>query len=109
MEIGMPKNLIIVAVTCIGLCSCTWVKLTEDGAQVRVLKTQPDNCRNLGRTTSVSRAEVARIQRNEDKVALELETLARNHAVGMGGDTIVIEGGVTGNAERTFGVFDCSQ
>ncbi len=105
----MTKIFIVVAVTCIGLSSCTWVKLTQDGARVQVLNTQPDNCKLMGRTTSISRAEIASIRRNEDKVSLELETLARNHAVAMGGDTIVVAGDVTGNAEQTFRVFNCSR
>lgn len=93
--------------TCFALSSCTWVKLTEDGARVLVLTTAPGGCERLGRTTSMSKAEIANVDRKQTKVATELETLARNYAVGMGGNTIVAEDAMKDDGKQTFIVYNC--
>jgi hypothetical protein len=105
----MQKSLFFTVVICIGLSSCTWVKLTEEGARVLVQTTVQSDCERLGRTTSMSKAEIAKVDRKESKVATELETLARNHAVGMNGNTIVAEGEMTEDGKQTFIVYSCPQ
>jgi hypothetical protein len=105
----MRKRLFFTVAICVGLSSCTWVKLTEDGAKVMVRTTAPSDCERLGRTTSMSKAEIAKVDRSETKVATELETLARNYAVGMGGNTIVAEDEVTEDGKQTFVVYSCPQ
>ena len=100
------RKIFLIAI-CIGLSSCTWVKLTEDGARVLVRSTAPSDCERLGRTTSMSKAEIAKVDRKQTKVAIELETLARNYAVGMGGNTIVAEDAMTDDGEQTFIVYNC--
>ena len=103
----MQKILLFTITICIGLSSCTWVKLTEDGARVLVRTTASGDCERLGRTTSMSKAEIAGVDRKQAKVATELETLARNYAVGMGGNTIVSEGEITEDGKQTFTVYSC--
>jgi hypothetical protein len=103
----MQKSLFITVAIFIGLSSCTWVKLTEDGARVLVQTTVPSDCERLGRTTSMGKAEIAKVDRKQTKVATELETLARNYAVGMGGNTIVAEDEITEDGKQTFIVYSC--
>ena len=91
----------------IGLAGCTWVKLTSEGEKVAMVNSADPACNKLGTTTSIGRSEVASIERNQAKVATELETLARNHAAGMGGNTILPAGPVTEEGQRTFTVYDC--
>jgi hypothetical protein len=55
----------------------------------------------------MSKAEIAKIDRKQSKVAIELETLARNYAVGMGGNTIVAEDAMSNDGEQTFIVYNC--
>jgi len=55
----------------------------------------------------MSKAEIAKVDRKQTKVAIELETLARNYAVGMGGNTIVAEDAMTDDAQQTFIVYNC--
>ena len=104
----MPiRTLVASLLVCLGLAGCTWVKLTSEGETVSVTNTVDAACKKLGTTTSIGRSELASIDRNKDKVAIELETLARNHAVGMGGNTIVAQGPVTQEGQQTFSVYHC--
>lgn len=86
---------------------CTWVELTDDGAAVRVSGNVSGNCELRGTTTSVSRAAVAGIDRNQQKFESELEILARNQAAILRGNVIVPAGPVEDN-QRTYRVFRCS-
>jgi hypothetical protein len=90
------------------LTACTWVKVDEEGQGVTVVSSAPESCRRLGTTTSITRAEIASIDRSSKKVATEMETLARNAAARMGGDTIVAESEVSKAGEQTFIVYRCS-
>ena len=89
------------------LQACTWVKATEGGEKVVVSQAQGiSNCERKGAVDSVLKSQVAGVQRNAAKVAGELETLARNEAARMGGDTIVAESGIQ-DGKQTFGVYRC--
>lgn len=70
---------------------CTWVKLDDAASRVRVayngnLGVVP--CRALGEIGVSVKDRVGFYQRNDLKVRDELETLARNEAVGLHADTI---------------------
>ena len=87
------------------LSSCVWVKLTPEGENVAVLtNAEVANCTRTGTTTVEVRDRVV-LDRNDEKVALELRTLARNRAADRG-DAIVpstdVEDGV-----QTFVIYRC--
>ncbi len=104
----MPTRTVVALVLMfVGLSGCTWVKLTTEGEQVAVMSRADPACKKLGRTTSIGVSELASIDRNEAKVATELETLARNQAPGLGGNTIVPNGPVSKEGEQTFTVYQC--
>ena len=89
------------------LTACTWVKLDTAGEKVRVLSAEEaSGCKELGKTNVMLRATVAGIERNEEKVKKELETLARNSAGGMGGDTVVPASEIE-DGKQTFAVYRC--
>ena len=89
------------------LAGCTWVKLDEAGQNVSVLNPdEAESCKSAGKVTAISRAKVAGVTRNENKLALELETIARNEAATMDGDSIVPMGDINGN-ERDYRVYQC--
>lgn len=89
------------------IISCTWVRLTTDGENV-VVKTQEEvtDCKRVAKTNASLRSKVMGIERSEEKVKLELETLARNAAVEYGGNVVVpiteIEEGA-----QSFAVYKC--
>lgn len=100
-------NKLIVAVLCLAISACAWVKLSPGGEKVRVLEaSEVATCKELGNTTASLMAKVAGINRNEEKVAKELEMLARNAAAKMGGDTVVAVSAVE-DGQRTFAVYQC--
>jgi hypothetical protein len=102
----MLKKLLLFLL-CFTICSCTWVRLTKDGEAVTV-KTEAEvsDCKRVAKTTASLRSKVMGVERDEDKIKLELETLARNAAVEYGGNVVVpiteIEEGA-----QSFAVYKC--
>jgi hypothetical protein len=89
--------------------ACTWVKLSEEGQAVRVAKQgEVASCEAKGRTHAQTTDRVVIFARRDQPIQLELESLARNEAALMGGDTIVpatpIESG-----RQTFEVYHCAK
>lgn len=81
----------LLAITLAALAGCTWVKLDDAASQVRVayngnLGIAP--CKDLGEISVSVKEKVGFYHRNDLKVRDELETLARNEAVGLHADTI---------------------
>lgn len=87
--------------------SCTWVKVSAEAeiVQVRDLN-DVSGCNRLGETTAMSKAKVAGVTRKVEKFEAELETIARNRAVKMNGNTIAAKGPAEGD-EQTFVVLSC--
>ena len=89
------------------LAGCTWVDLSQQGEKVRVLSAaEVTKCEKRGQTTVSLLAKLAGIERDADKVQQELNTLARNSAVTLEGDTVVPITPVE-NGQQTFGVYRC--
>lgn len=99
-----PAVLIVLAT----LAGCTWVKLEESGSRVRVADASESlaGCRFRGDLTVMVTHRFGDIERNALKVADELETLARNEAVGMQANTIKPMSPPAGGEQR-FGAYDC--
>jgi PBP1b-binding outer membrane lipoprotein LpoB len=102
----MMKSITLILASAFLLSACATVKLTEGGEKIRVLDpNEVTSCRNLGRTSASVTAKVI-IDRPADSVAEELQTVARNSAARMGGDTIVPLT-VIENGAQTFVVYKC--
>ena len=87
--------------------ACTWVKTTPEGANVRVAQaSEITNCESKGEITASLKSRVGGFERKPGKVAGELETLARNEAATMGGDTVVPSSPVK-DGRQSFGVYRC--
>ena len=70
-----------IGATILVVTGCTWVKTTPESETVRVLKAEAiTTCRKVGHTTPSLLHKVAGINRSQEKVAKELETLARHIA-----------------------------
>lgn len=71
------------------LSACTYVKVTDAGAQVRQASAEDvQNCRALGEVASATQDRVL-LKRPDGKVRQELIDLARNQAASMGANAIV--------------------
>ena len=91
------------------LPACTWVKLSTDAEAVQVITDQQaKNCKLLGHATSTVKWTIATIARNEEKVKTELQTLARNSAVELGGNSIIPASEIK-EGKQKFDIYLCSQ
>ncbi|HSG87893.1 MAG TPA: DUF4156 domain-containing protein [Pseudomonadales bacterium] len=88
------------------LSGCTWVELTDAGLAVTVVDAAPDNCAVVGRISTNTQAEVAGIARNADRIADELEWLARNEAADLGANTLLPTSEISGG-RRNFDALNC--
>lgn len=89
------------------MSACTWVETTDSGQQVRLAtQNQVAKCKKVGKTTVSVVDKVGFISRSDEKVAEELQTLARNSAAEMDGDTIV-ESSAISEGEQSFDVYRC--
>jgi len=107
----MNKSIVAIALLALVafLSACTWVKLTPQGTEVRVAQTgEVGNCERLGKVNVSLKSRVAGVERSPTKVDTELQTLARNEAVNMAGDTVVAESEVV-EGRQTFGVYKCQR
>jgi hypothetical protein len=81
----------VVVVLALGVCACTWVPMETGAAGVRVLAmgASTAGCTKLGEIEGNVTDRVAVYQRNPLRVQEELETMARNEAVGLGANTVL--------------------
>lgn len=104
----MWKPVIIAIITLLVATSCTWVSLTRNGNNVRVVApSEVQGCKKLGQTNvSLRDYLVGSIKRDEYKVSRELTTLGRNSAAEMHGDTIIPASEAV-DGRQAFDVYKC--
>lgn len=91
------------------LSACANTKLTHGGEKARVLSSaEAANCQKRGATTVRTKATMLTVRRQPTVIAEELQILARNSAINMGGDTITPISKID-NGEQTFAVYRCVQ
>ncbi|MGH0035116.1 MAG: DUF4156 domain-containing protein [Myxococcota bacterium] len=90
------------------LAACTWVPLVDGAKDVGVLTERAaEGCKRLGKTTANTTESVVFIPRGKARVRWELESMARNAAVRMGGDAVAALGPVT-DGRQDFGIYRCA-
>ena len=104
----MNRSLALALCLSLPLSGCVWVELQPAARAVRVAMPGEalDACLKAGEIAVSVKARVAAYHRNPLKVRDELETLARNEAIGLSADTIQALGEPIGGAQR-FGAFRC--
>ena len=101
------KKLLPILFLAFSLNACTWVDLTPAGEKVRGLSAdEVHSCTKKGKTTVSVKADIAGIERDQDKVKEELEILARNSAIDLNGDTVVPTSEII-DGKQTFDVYRC--
>ena len=88
------------------LSACTWVHMAPGASAVRVAASAPNSCEKRGEVEVAVKHSVAFIDRNPLRVREELETLARNEAPGLQGNTIHALADPAGGQQR-FAVWQC--
>ncbi len=90
-----------------GVSACTWVALTEQGRNVRVVPADAvAACEKLGTASAHTTDRVGAIARSERKVHEELDVIGRNEAAVLGGNTLVPQGPIR-DGRRSFEVYRC--
>jgi hypothetical protein len=104
IDIASIISVLVILVPALG---CTWVPLTSEGENVRVLQASAvTDCQKVGKITSKTSDRILIFARTDRKVREELESLSRNEAVDMNGDAIVPIGTVT-DGRQAFEVYRC--
>jgi uncharacterized membrane protein len=87
---------------------CTWVKLEPQARQIRVAAADADlsACERRGEVAVAVKDGVGPVSRNPLKVRDELETLARNEALGLDADTVQPKA-EPANGQQRFLAFRC--
>jgi hypothetical protein len=100
------KTLVVCAIALSMFC-CTWVSVTEEGQNVRVLRADAvARCEKIGNVSAKTTDRVTIFARSDRKIQEELESLARNEATELGGDAIVPIGTET-KGRQSFDVYRC--
>jgi len=103
------KKLTLVILATAMMASCTWVKATPEAVQVRILyHNQIEQCKRIGQATVSVLDSIAFIPRSEQQVSEELETLARNSAAEIHGDSAVAISKVI-DGEQVFNIYRCKE
>jgi len=102
------RNIINLGLVLLFLSACTWVDLAPEAESVRIVEAvHVANCKMVGTTTVSVRSDVASFKRDAEKSKTELETLARNEAIRLKGDTLVAATEIQ-DGEQTFKVYKCN-
>ena len=89
------------------LSACASVKLTDGGEKARLLSSgEVANCQKRGATTVRVKPTALGITRQPNVIAKELQILARDSSVNMGGDTVSPISRID-DGEQTFAVYRC--
>jgi len=102
------KNIFVISFVALYIAGCTWIDVSLQGEQVKVLTAQDIvSCKHVGKTTVKTAAKLVGLERHTHKVQVELNTLARNSAVEIGGDAVVAIGSPK-QGHQVFDVYSCS-
>jgi hypothetical protein len=89
------------------IAGCAWVRPDPGADRVHVRSAaEARNCERLGTVGTSITARFGPVPRHQRRVAEELETLARNEALSMNGNTIVPMG-VPVEGRQNFEVYRC--
>ena len=103
----MKQKLILLALLPALLTACSFIPKNPGADKVLVLPLERvKNCVELGQTKVQVLDRVGFLARRSAYIEADLQRLAKNNAVDMGGDTVSALTGVI-NGRQTFGVYKC--
>jgi hypothetical protein len=101
-----PTTSIAAIATLLLASGCTWVHMAPGAKAVQVVTATPASCEARGEVEVSVKESIAFYDRNPLRVRDELETLARNEAPGLGGNTVQPLDGYEDGTQR-FAVWRC--
>lgn len=103
----MKKTMLLGLAATVLVSGCSFVKLSPHADDVLVLKPhQTRECEQLRRSSSQVLDKVWFVNRNRERMAEELETLARNTAAELGGNAVVVDSEIEAGRQR-FIIYNC--
>ncbi|WP_159016816.1 DUF4156 domain-containing protein [Cognatiluteimonas profundi] len=87
---------------------CTWVHMAPGASAVKVVTGVPAGCESRGEVEVSVKDSLGPYERNALRVRDELETLARNEAPGLNGDTVQALDD-PGDGKQRFAVWRCGR
>jgi hypothetical protein len=99
-------TLVAATATLLAASGCTWVHMAPGAKSVAVATATPAGCEQRGEVEVSVKDSIACYDRDRLRVRDELETLARNEAPGLGGDTVQALDGYEDGTQR-FAVWRC--
>jgi hypothetical protein len=103
----MINKYILLFIITFTLSACASVKLTHGGEKARLLSSgEVVNCQKRGATKVRVKPTMLTVARQPTVIAKELQILARNSSVNMGGDTVTPISKID-HGEQTFAVYRC--
>ncbi len=103
------KTLLVAGLVAVPLfvAGCSFVALEEGADDVEILQAdQVEACERVGRTRVSTADRIGFIPRGEPAIKKDLDRLARNSAVDLGGDTAVRQSDIE-DGKATYEVFQC--
>jgi len=89
------------------LSACSFVELTKEGGNVRLIeKGEVTGCKYLGQVTASVTDRVGIFGRKDESVQENVNTLARNAAAELGGDTVKAAENIK-DGKQKFDVYRC--
>lgn len=84
------------------VAGCTWVKIPDEARALPLVEaSEVAQCKRLGNITTNVAWKLAGIERGENKIRVELDNLARERALSMGGNAVVRESIHEGTGDYT--------
>lgn len=103
----MKKTMLLGVAAAVLVSGCSFVDLSPHAEDVLVLKPyQARECEQLRRSTSQVMHKVWFVNRNQERMAEELQTLARNTAAELGGNAVVADSEIEEGRQR-FIIYNC--
>ncbi|GAB3032278.1 DUF4156 domain-containing protein [Bowmanella dokdonensis] len=100
------RNLAI-SLSVLAIFGCTSVESQPGTEQIRLLSsTEAAQCKKLGQANAQVTDKIAFFERDEEKVAAELLTLARNEALKLGGNGLLAASEIR-HGSRQYFVYLC--
>jgi hypothetical protein len=98
---------VIMCAIAVPTLGCTWVPLSDEGGNVRILHASAvADCQKISTVSSKTADRFLIFARSDRKIREELESLARNEAADSGGNAIVPIGTMA-NGRQSFDVYRC--
>lgn len=98
---------LLIAGTVLALAGCSFVSLSPEAEDVRILEPERTaDCDRKGKTTVETAARILFIPRGQKAIEEDLDRLARNSAIDLNGDTAYRDTEIE-DGEATYEVYDC--